>query len=196
MKNHNNDIKELLSLLKQGDETAFHKIFHHYEKKLYYFIFSFTKSHFASEDLVQDVFIKIWNNRDSIDLNCSFDAFLFTIAKNLTYNHLRKLSNQTTLKNEVWKNLQQYQEQTEDSVLLSEYEEILESILEDLPIRKKNIFVLSKRQGKSNQEIAEILNITEKTVKNHLWKTLQFIKNRLQPYLTDTIVTLIISLTL
>lgn len=154
-----------------------------------------TKSDYATEDLLQEVFIKIWLKREDINTEYSFDSFIYTIAKNLTYNYLRTIANQKSLKEELWRNLTYVNEQTENTLLLSEYEAIVDDILENLPVQKRSIFVLSKQQGKSNQEIADLLGISTKTVKNHLWKTLQIIKVQLQPHLTDTTISFVILLT-
>lgn len=178
---------EILNNLKKGDTTAFRAIFNEYSKKLYPFVFSMTKSRYASEDIIQEVFIKIWVNRETIDSQNSFNSFIYTIARNLTYNYLRNVANSEYLKQEMWKNISVLNSQTENLLQLREYENILSTILKKLPAQKKKIFVLSKKQGKSNQEIAELLEISPKTVKNHLWKTLQLIKTQLQPYISDTV---------
>lgn len=179
--------EEILNDLKKGDTAAFRAIFNEYSKKLYPFVFSMTKSRYATEDIIQEVFIKIWVNREAIDSQNSFNSFIYTIARNLTYNYLRNVANSENLKQEMWKNISVLNSQTENLLQLREYENILSTILKKLPAQKKKIFVLSKKQGKSNQEIAELLEISPKTVKNHLWKTLQLIKTQLQPYISDTV---------
>lgn len=174
--------KKLIRLLKEGDRSAFESIFNLYEKRLYAFTFSITKSHYSTEELLQEIFIKIWEQRASIDTSLSFNAFVYTIARNLTYNHLRKIANQDNLKQELWRNIS-YLNAVENDIIFSEYEDILDDILKQLPQKKRSIFILSKQQGKTNQEIADLLGISQKTVKNHLWKTLKTIKAQLQPYL-------------
>lgn len=188
MKKSSENIAGVLLSLKNGERCAFREIFETYHKRLYYFVFSFTKSDFATEDILQEVFVKVWMKRETIDPSCSFDSYIYIIARNQTYNHLRRIANQESLKKEVWRNLKHYDRQTEDTVLLSEYQNIVDDILESLPVKKRSIFILSREQGKSNQEIADLLNISPKTVKNHLWKTLQLIKAQLQPYITEVII--------
>jgi len=182
------NINRVLLSLKNGERWAFREIFETYQKKLYYFVFSIAKSDFATEDILQEVFIKVWVKRETIDLSASFDSFIFTIARNHTYNHLRGVANQESLKKEIWRNLKHYNRQTEDIILFAEYQDIVNDIVEHLPVKKRSIFILSKQQGRSNQEIADLLNISPKTVKNHLWKTLQIIRLQLQPYITETII--------
>ncbi len=192
MKKSDENIARLLLSLKNGERWAFQEIFDTYQKKLYYFVFSITKSDFATGDILQEVFIKVWLKRETIDLSGSFDSFIYTIARNHTYNHLRRVANQESLIKEVWRNLKYYNRQTEDSILLTEYQDIVNDIIENLSVKKRSIFILSKQQGKSNQEIADLLNISSKTVKNHLWKTLQLIRVQLQPYITDTIISFLL----
>ncbi|RTE55406.1 RNA polymerase sigma-70 factor [Arenibacter aquaticus] len=177
----------LLASLKKGNRAAFEAIFDLYEKRLYYFVFSITKSEYATEEILQEVFIKIWTKKETIDLDRSFESFIFTIAKNLTYNYLRNIANQQSLKEEYWKNITSLNEETKDSIILAEYEDIVNDILQQIPTQKRSIYILSKQQGKSNKEIADLLGITQKTVKNHLWKTLQIIRTQLEPHITDSV---------
>ncbi|MEG3655866.1 RNA polymerase sigma-70 factor [Arenibacter palladensis] len=187
-------LDQLIASLKKGNKVAFKTIFELYEKRLYYFIHSITKSDYASEEILQEVFIKIWLKKESLDVRHSFDAFLFTIAKNSTYNYLRSIASQESLKKEYYKNINSLNEETENSILLAEYEDLVNDILENIPTQKRSIFILSKQQGKSNEEIADLLGITQKTVKNHLWKTLQIIRTELKPHMADTIYFFLISL--
>lgn len=177
----------LLASLKKGNRAAFEAIFDLYENRLYYFVFSITKSEYATEEILQEVFIKIWTKKETIDPKRSFESFIFTIAKNLTYNYLRNIANQQSLKEEYWKNISSLNEETKDSILLAEYEDIVQDILQQIPTQKRSIYILSKQQGKSNKEIADLLGITQKTVKNHLWKTLQIIRAQLEPHITDSV---------
>lgn len=186
----------MLASLKKGNKAAFKTVFELYEKRLYYFIHSITKSDYATEEILQEVFIKIWTKKETIDIRLSFDAFIFTIAKNATFNYLRSIANQESLKKEYWKNLSFLNEETENTILLGEYEEIVNDILQQIPTQKRSVFVLSKQQGKSNEEIADLLGITQKTVKNHLWKTLQIIRTELKPHMAESLYFLIISLLL
>lgn len=192
MEKSDENINGVLISLKNGERWAFREIFETYQKRLYYFVFSITKSNFATEDILQEVFVKVWMKRETINLSCSFDSFIYTITRNHTYNHLRGIASRESLKKEVCRNLKHYNRQTEDSILLAEYQDIVNDILESIPVKKRSIFILSKQQGKSNQEIADLLNISPKTVKNHLWKTLQLIRVQLHPYITDTVITFLL----
>lgn len=186
-----NKNKLLLASLKKGDRVAFRSIFDLYERKLYCYIFSITKSDYATEEILQEIFIKIWEQRETINLSYSFSSFIYSIARNHTYNYLRNVSRQESLKQELWRNITYFNNITENTILSNEYGVILQDILNDLPKKKKRIYILSKIEGKSNQEISDMLGVTQKTVKNHLWKTLQIIRMQLHPYL-ETITTLLL----
>jgi RNA polymerase sigma-70 factor (ECF subfamily) len=174
-----------LQSLKCGDEVAFKAIFDMYHKDLFRFVLSITKSEYAAEEILQEVFVKLWNTKKDIDTSRSIRSYLYTMTKNHTYNYLRAISNKEKLKEELWQNIVFSNRNTENSLLFNEYEVILSEILSHLPAQKRNIYILSRQEGKSNQEIANLLGISTKTVKNHLWKTLQFIKVQLQPHLSD-----------
>ena len=182
MDNSEANQKRIIILLKKGDRSAFRAIFNLYEKRLYAFVFTITKSHYSTEELLQEIFIKLWQEKETINTSLSFNAFVYTIARNLTYNHLRKIANQENLKQEFWQNISSLNA-VENQIIYSDYEDILEDILKQLPQRKRSIYILSKQEGKTNEEIADLLGISQKTVKNHLWKTLQTIKIQLQPHL-------------
>ena len=179
--------KVLLRSLKKGDKNAFEAVYTYYNKRIFNFIFSITKSEYATEEILQNVFITIWNNKSKIDLSKSFNSFVYTIARNLTNNFLNEVACRNSLKKEFWKRIKDLKKYAENDVIFEEYSDIVENIISSLPKQKKAIYILSKQQGKSNSEIADLLGITEKTVKNHLWKTMQSIKEQLKPHIVSLI---------
>lgn len=177
----------------QGDQEAFRFVFNFFYKKLYGFVYKITKSDYSTQEIIQEVFIKLWSIRASIEMSESFDAFVYTITRNLTYNFLRDASKKESLKKELWEAIKMEQYHTENIFQSKEYEEIIDDIVSHLPKKKRIIYVLSRQQGKSNQEIADLLGISKKTVKNHLWKTLQLIKIQLEPHLQTLILVYLLS---
>ncbi|MBC9795890.1 RNA polymerase sigma factor [Sinomicrobium weinanense] len=176
----------LVESLKKGDERAFRTIFYALRKRLYYFVFSYAKSDYVADEMVQEVFIKVWQKRESIKPP-TFTTFVFTIARNLTYNHLRDAFRRESLKEELWKNVCTQYEPIEATIYFDEYRQIVNRIVDGLPPQKKIIYKLSREEGKSNKEIAGMLGITPKTVKNHLWKIMEVIKFRLRPHLENNL---------
>lgn len=189
MKNSKSEIisKELLKGFSKGDRVAFRVIFELMEPRLHGFVFSYTKSDYIAEEIVQEIFIKIWERREEIKLSGSFSAFLYTMARNRTLNYLRNASQRAAIRDELWKNVSLLQEDTEAEVIFSEYREIVDDIIDHLPRKKRSIYIMSREEGKTNAEIADILGISPKTVKNHLWKTFETIKVQLRPHLENTI---------
>lgn len=170
----------LVSLLKKGNILAFDTIYERYGKRLYGFVLRYIKQESDAEEIVQEVFLKIWESRDKIDTYASFDSFLFTIAYNTTISLLRKRINEKKYLDQL-----QYRQQIVDSeelineIHFKEINEQLTSLLDQLTPRQREIFRLSREQGLTHEEIAQNLNISRNTVKNHLVTALAFLKSRI-----------------
>jgi len=171
---------ELVKLLKKGDMAAFDAIYDKYCHKLHQFVFMYLKQEKDAEDIVQEVFIKIWQSREKIDVYASFESFLFTIAYNATISLLRKRMNETKSR-EYLKSLQQIEtaEKVIDEIQYKELNQKVQNLLNQLTPRQKEIYLLSRDDGYSHKEIAQKLNISESTVNNHLVKVLKFLKSHI-----------------
>src|SRR5690242_7953989 len=110
------DEKLLFQQIAEGDETAFRSIFDLYKIRLYHFIFKMTKSATTAEELVQEVFMKLWVSRNSLSAVESPSAYIFVIARNRTVDHLRKVANEINLQKQMWANIREKQT-TADEVL-------------------------------------------------------------------------------
>lgn len=171
---------ELVKLLNKGDMSAFDVIYKKYSRRLYGFVFRYVKQETDTEEIVQEVFIKIWKSRDKINVYSSFESFLFTVAHNATVNLLKKRATEQKYKEHV-KSLQSIDTTYEltDEVHYKELRQKFQSLLGELSPRQKEIFYLSREEGLSHKEIAEKLGISVNTVKNHLVSTLAFLKRNL-----------------
>lgn len=171
---------ELVKLLKKGDMSAFDVIYKKYSRRLYGFVFRYVKQESDTEEIVQEVFIKIWQSRDKINVYSSFESFLFTIAHNATINLLKKRATEQKYLEHV-KSLQQIEETYEiaDEIHYKELKQKYQGLLDELSPRQKEIFLMSREEGLSHKEIAEKLGISSNTVKNHLVTTLSFLKKEL-----------------
>jgi len=169
-----------LLLLKKGDMVAFDTIYDLYCHRLYGFVFRYIKQEVDTEDIVQEVFIKIWEVRNQIDVYSSFESFLFTIAYNSTISLLRKRVNETKYIGHL-KLLQQVNSADDiiNEIYFKELNEEVQSLLDQLTTRQKQIFQLSRNEGLTHAEIAKKLNISVNTVKNHMVTALSFLKSKL-----------------
>jgi RNA polymerase sigma-70 factor (family 1) len=174
------DEKEILIKLKLGQESAFSKIYSHYKPVLINFIKSLIKIEEVAEDITQQVFLGIWLKRNEIDPEKSFSSYLFTIAKNSTLNYIRKDNyNKKYLKDNIWDEMLLGRCFTDEAV---EHDELLKTInnaIGSLTDQKKKIFEMSRKHGKSHDEIASELKISKNTVKNHIVDSIALIKKHI-----------------
>jgi len=178
--NNDKSNTELVKLLKKDDMKAFDIIYKKYSRRLYGFVFRYIKQEADTEEIVQDVFIKIWKCRNKMDVYSSFESFLFTIAHNATVNLLKKRATEQKYVEHV-KSLQIINESYEltDEIHYKELMQKFQGLVNELSPRQKEIFQLSREDGLSNKEIADKLGISIQTVKNHLVTTLSFLKSKL-----------------
>jgi len=170
---------ELVRSLQKGDVRAFDRLFAKYGGKLFYLAKGYLGSREEAEGLVQEVFIKVWENRKNIKEHLSFRSYLFTI----TYNLIRKFFRAKYRKQEFLEEFMKVNSGlTNEETIHIEYVELLEQvdlIVEKLPPRQKQIFKLSREEGLSHKEIARILSLRPKTVENHLHNAMKRIRKHL-----------------
>ncbi len=176
------DEKTLVKALKNGDKVAFEKIFHMYHKQLYFFCYSFLNQKEDAENLTQDVFVKLWVNRATLDCEKSFSGFLFTMTKNLALNHIRKTIHQQIFVNQLLNNNLEDCYQTEKQVSYNEVKSSLNNLVCQLPPKRKEIFILSREKGLSHKEISKRLGVSIHTVESQMSKALKFIRNGLKGF--------------
>lgn len=169
-----------------GDILAFEKLYYLYEKQLNYHAYRLTKSRFIAEEIIQEVFIQVWENHRNIKPHMSFQAYLYRLVRNRAFNYLRDSVQHEDLSEGLWQDVLQSRNKTDDKLISKDYEKLICKIIEGLPTRKRTIYMLSRYEGKSKAEIARQLGITPKTVENHLWKTIQIIKIQLNPHFNIT----------
>jgi len=175
------DEKELIVRLKNGDMLAFDEIYKRYNKLLYGFAIRIVKFNQDAEDIVHDVFIKIWQNKETLKTDTSFRSFLFTIAYRATINIIRKKA----VKEEYVEALKYLQTEigVDDVYIQIEYNELNETLkqaLTELPARQREIYILNREKGLTYSEIANKLNISVNTVENHMVKALKFLRTKLK----------------
>jgi len=171
------DEKELLSRVAAGDEDAFRQLFHAHYNKLASFVQRLTKSHSATEELVQDVFVKVWVNRSELTSIDKFESWMYIIARNHVFNHLKKTAREYQ-QQQAWLELVSADnlETAGHSDAVDMYS-FIERSIEKLPPQQKKIYLLKRQNGLRNEEIAQQLNISMETVKKHFTLALRFIKD-------------------
>lgn len=168
--------KQQVAALRNDDVKAFDKLFREYGKRLYFFAYGYLKSKEEAEEVVQEVFFRIWRNRKSLKTELSFKAYLFKIA----YHHILEVFEKAEKRNSYLHELADTSEivssETEDQINYSALLERIEELVEQLPQRQKEIFRKRKIEGLPVKAIAEELNISPKTIENHLTQAMKRIK--------------------
>ena len=174
--------EELLNRIIHGDEGAFAQIFDRYKDKLFAYGCKITKSEEVAEEIVQDVFLKIWTNREKINPQLAFDAYLFKITKNLALNFLQQAARDKRSRDRLTDYFRQLPERspTEDLLVSAEYQQMLTEAVAQLPPRRKLVFSMSRQQGMTHAEIATALKLSPGTVKIHIIHAVKSIKDYLR----------------
>lgn len=186
------DEKVLLGKLAEGDAPAFTALYEKYSLKLYANIFRLVKSEDTAKEILQDLFLKIWELRGQIDPEKSFKSFLYKIAENLVYDHFRKVSRDKRLSDNLLYLLEEEYSHSEESVICNESVELLHMAINHLPEMRRRVYVLGKMEGKTYEEISAQLGISHSTISDHIVKANRFIKTYLTSR-TDVTLSLIIA---
>lgn len=170
------DEKEWVKGLRNGKAECLQKLFQKYHHALYYHALDFVKCPQQAEDVVQEVFVKVWEKRKQIKPELSFKAYLFCITKNHIINQLQKVSREIKVKQYISHRTVAYHNQAEEQVIYADYEAIAKKALDELPSKRKKVFTLHRMEGKKYDEIAVLLNISKNTVRDHVVKAEKSIK--------------------
>lgn len=168
---------DLLARIAEGDEKAFALIFHHYRRKIYSYAYHLSGSSTQADELVQDVFLKVWLYRDKLPHILRFDNWLFTIARNQVFDMLKGMAKEASLRRQMAELPDAGNNPVEDQVLSRENEAQLQEAMDQLSPRQKLIFTLSRHQGMKHEEIASRLHISRHTVKTHLVQALRTLRD-------------------
>jgi RNA polymerase sigma-70 factor (ECF subfamily) len=173
------ELEIVLVQLAEGNPMAIEDLYDFYYPRLYHFSKAFLKLDEGIDDIIQEVFIKVWHNRKSIKNTSTFNAFIYTITKNLLLNELRSRLNNQKMRVKIGKITIPIEY---SFIEQSEYHDLKENVdraINELPVRQKEIFSLSRIHGYSHKEIAEKLNITTKAVEFHIAKSIVLLKKKL-----------------
>jgi RNA polymerase sigma-70 factor (ECF subfamily) len=168
----------LVQKLKEGSSEAFQVLFAQFGKKIHRFALGYLKDPMEAEEIVQEVFLKVWKMREELEPGKSFDSFVFTIAKNAILNTIRKSKNEQVYLGYA----KLYPEKNillDEELDFNELERAYKNSVGQLSPRRKEIFLLSREKNLSNAEIAGRLGISIKTVENQMTSALAQIKKEL-----------------
>ncbi len=173
--------EDYIKNLQKGSYSDFNNLYNLYVDRLYSFAYNLTHSSDMAEEIVQEVFLKVWQIRERISSDYSFQSLLFTIAKNKFLNSLRKQVELYSYDEYIaqFDNASHLENTTENDFAFKELNESIISAKSKLTSRQKEIFELSKEENLSNREIAERLHISEQSVRNQLSCALKVIKEEL-----------------
>lgn len=185
------EVYQSILRLTQGDQQAFTDIYNLYSRKLFLHILHITKDQDTAEGLLQDVFVKVWDNRSSIDPDQSFQAWLYTIARNTVYSYFRQLAKDQKLQEQLFHHFDELYEIEVDSNLQDKQEQLLDRALATLSERRRQVFQLCKIERKSYEEAAVLLGISTSTVSNLMVKANQEIRKFIQEHYDEILLFII-----
>lgn len=170
---------DLLKLLAAGDEHAYRELFRRHWDNVYSVALVLTKSVELAEDMVQDVFLKIWQKRDQFTKIEKFEDYLFIMARNHIYTELKKKTRDDQFKEQVHQYFDSGITNAEIQLLTKETQLQINKAIEQLTPQQQLVYRMSREQELSHEEIAEKLNISRNTVRNHIVQSLKQIREYL-----------------
>lgn len=176
--------KELLEKLKEGDAFAFEVLFYKYRNKIKGFATKLVPTQIDPDEIVQEVFVKIWLKKEHIDPEKNFLSYLFSIARNLILDHLKSAVNRKLYFVEEHFHQDLISEEDAEAQFPADTEERILSLIQQIPERRREIFCLSRFDGLSYKQIAERLNITENTVDSQIRNSLTFLRKEFRKIAT------------
>lgn len=135
-----------------------------------------TKSDQFAKDILQDVFMKLWEQRDHLHVIGNIEAWLYRLTENKVIDFLRKIAADTRLRQKVWQQVEQEANEAEQYLAVKEYNEIIRKAIDQLPPQRKLIYRMNKEEGMDYQQIADELHLSRHTVKNQLFTAMQSVR--------------------
>lgn len=181
---------ELLKRVASGDKIAYAILYNQYLGGLYQYVFLFTRSREVSEDIVQNVFVRIWERRTFLASIDSFRPYLYRSAKNLLLDEVRRNQAKARATAMLMPEAEEVAENCDDKLIYNQYYKVAEEAINQLPEKRRQIFLLRTREELSLDEIAAILSISKSVVKKQLYAGIHFVRHYMQQHGISTIVLL------
>ena len=170
------DESQLLLLIKQGDTCAFEKLYRTYSPMLYSNVLRMVKFPETAEEIIQEVFMKVWERREQVDTEKSFKSYLFTIAKHLVYDFFHRQVKQRRLETDLIAVSTELFRHVEEVISRKETAHAIEQAISKLPRQRKLVYTLCKIEGKSYEETARLLGISVSTISDHIVKATKILQ--------------------
>ena len=175
--------RELVIRLIESDSVAFEKLYYQYVERAYGFAFHYLRNAAEAEEIVQEVFTKLWENKHYINPDLSFSGYLLTMVKNTVFNENRKKMYHRAYVSDVLKYLQTRMKDLEEKITYDDLMEHINKAIRNMPPKRQEIFRLCRMEGMSHKNISKSLGIAEKTVEAHMRLALRDLKSVLAPIL-------------
>jgi RNA polymerase sigma-70 factor (family 1) len=173
---------ELFLGIAGGDETCFRALFERYKQKLYFFLLKVVRNEADAEELVQEVFMRIWISRFALGKVENPASYIFITARNRALDLLIKGLKDEGLKTHLYHHSENSGNETEETILFRESRELIDRAVQTLPVQQKLVYELSRHQGSSREEIAQALQLSQNTVRNHLAAAIKSIREFLEEH--------------
>lgn len=180
MNNNNQQLKDWATRIKRSDHRSFEQFFRFLYPRLVRFVIRYVKEKDTACDIVQEVFMALWKNRSTIDPDQSIQSYMYSASRNRSLNWLEKKANQTESLSSVTLPHQTDEVYTESSK--GKLESEMEIWIDELPDRQCEAFRLSRFDGLDHSEIAMVMNVSEKTVNNHIVAALKYLRKKYDKY--------------
>jgi RNA polymerase sigma-70 factor (family 1) len=170
----------LVIKIREDNEEAFRSLYNRYSKRVFFFSLRLLGSKEDAEELIQSVFINIWENRRALDPGKPVKSYIFRSAVNYITNHLKKKAIRNRYNESVLHKGETQTNHTYEQVFLHDLERSIATIVEALPPQQQTIFRLSHYEGLTHRDIATKLDLSERTVENHLYRVQKVLKTILK----------------
>jgi len=174
------NLEKILADLANNDKHAFDELYRLYYPKLHIYTKSFLKIDNGIDDILQEVFVKVWMNRQNIKKVETYNAFLYTITKNTLLNEIRSRLKSEEFRTDLFYKSVATEFVTQQAVEYADIKNQIDQLVLQLPEKRRKIYLMSREEGKSNVEIATELGISIKTVEDHMTHSLRFLRDRLK----------------
>lgn len=174
--------RELQTLLAEGDVNAFNVLVDHYYQPVYQIVLGYIKIVQSAEDVTQDIFFKLWKDREKLSSIESLKAYIFILSRNAVLDAMRKKGPRFPVGDYLENSVAATAYSPEEGLMYQQLSSTIQEAIQLLPPQQKRAFLLSREQGMTHDQIAKQMNLSKNTIKNHLVAALNFIRNHVFPH--------------